>query len=77
MNIKTSLAFLAGCLALNLSNTAVATVIYADWTSHTVGLTGSAVGTIGAIGVTFTGEVASPTQTSGAGINPPGRSWKR
>lgn len=43
-------------------------VTYTDWTSATVGASGSAVGSIGGIGVTYTGEVSAPTQTSG-GIN--------
>ncbi len=69
-----------GCFALALgvmmagSPASAVVISWTDWTSATLGYPGSATGTItlpgfGSIGVTYTGEVASPTQTSGGGIN--------
>lgn len=62
-------AVLAGLLSLVVTTSASAgPVVWTDWTSATVATAGSASGVLGGIGVTYSGEVASPTQT-GCGTN--------
>jgi hypothetical protein len=63
--IAATLALVMGTAGLSFG----AIVDWAAWSTATVGNPGSASGTIGAISVTYTGEVVSSTQTGGADYN--------
>ncbi len=57
---------LAASLSFLAAPAALAQVTWADWTTAVVNsFTGSASGTVGGIGVSYSGDVASPTQVSG------------
>ncbi len=43
-----------------------ATIAWTDWTSATIGSAGSAAGNLGGVSVSYSGDVATPTQTGNA-----------